>query len=130
VAEEAVTLGRRKLTGLANKEYAAALKDFAEAEDKKIDIEMKKRSLQIEIRRKEAETRKAEIENLNAELELVKKLREIGATIHRDNDGHLTILPVTRAFDYEGLAHRLLAQSKDIGGEGVSTSPDDIPEPG
>src|SRR5712691_1691131 len=54
--QEGIELGRRKVTGLASQEHAAAEKNYAEAikavtesEDKKIETELKKRSLEIEI---------------------------------------------------------------------------------
>jgi len=39
--DEGVELGRRKLEGLANKEYAEAVKSFAEAEHTKLQTELK-----------------------------------------------------------------------------------------
>jgi hypothetical protein len=113
VAAEAVTLGRRKLEGLAHQEYAAAVRNFAETENIEIDTELKRRSLESEVRKKAAEARKAEIENLNAELELVQKLKAAGTTIHRDNNGHLTVLPAPGNFDYDGLTNHLLSRAKD-----------------
>lgn len=56
LAHDGIELGRRKLTGLASQEHAAAEKNYAEAavaftesEDKKIEIELKKRSLESEV---------------------------------------------------------------------------------
>src|SRR4051812_11635 len=47
IADGAVELGRRKLIGLGNREYAATLKDFADAEQKRIQAELERRSLEI-----------------------------------------------------------------------------------
>lgn len=113
VAEEIVVLGRRKLEGLAKKEYSDVVKNFAEAEGKKIDTELKRRTMESEVRKKEAEARKAEIDNLNAEFELVMKLKTAGVTVQRDKNGQLSILPAPRGFDYPGLADHLLERSQE-----------------
>lgn len=99
LAEESVTLGRRKLEGMANKDFAAALKDFAEAEQKKLDTELRRRSMESEVRRKEAEARLAELGVVEAELELLTKLKEIGVILRRDADGNLTVLPAPQNVD-------------------------------
>jgi hypothetical protein len=90
---EGIELGRRKLTGLANKELAEAAKNFAEAEDRKIDAELKRRALESKVRSEEADTRLKELEVLEAELSLAKKLKAEGVVLHRDQDGTLTLLP-------------------------------------
>jgi hypothetical protein len=105
--EDGIELGRRKLTGMASQEHAAADKSYAEAvkafiesEDKKIETELKKKSLEIEISKKHAETRKAhadasiaETKALEAQFDLLRKLTEAGMVLHRDEHGNLTLLP-------------------------------------
>lgn len=113
LAEGAVSLTRRKVEGLANKEYATAAKEFAEAEDKKIDIVLKRRSLESEVRKKEAEARKAEIDNVITELTLLQKLKEAGVVLARDEKGNLTVLRAPIQFPFEDLKRRLLEAGKD-----------------
>jgi hypothetical protein len=91
IVDEMIELGRRKIDGLANKEYAEAAKTFAEAEDRKIDVELKRRSMEMKIRQEEADTRLKELAVIGAEVDLYKKLVEIGVTIRRESDGTLII---------------------------------------
>jgi hypothetical protein len=111
--DDGIELGRRKLTGLASHEHAAAEKNYAEAlkavtesEDKKIETELKKRSMEIDLSKKEAEAEKAhadarktnaeaslaEIQVLDAQYELHKKLTESGMHLVRDERGSLLML--------------------------------------
>jgi len=111
LASEGVELGRRALHGKANKDLAAATKDFAEAEQIKIENELKRRAGESDLRRQEAEARLAEIKILDAEVELLRKMKEIGVVLHRDNSGHLTVLPLPEDCDLEELAQRKLLES-------------------
>ena len=109
VLVEGTDLGRRKITGLASREHAAAEKNYAEAtkaftesEDKKIETELKKRSLESEVSIKEAQARQlhaeanlTEVKALEAQYDLMKKLDEEGLVLHRDDRGNLTLLSVT-----------------------------------
>lgn len=72
IAEEAVGLGRRKLHGLANKEYASALKDFNESEKTAIEAELQRKAFESKIRQEEAAARKAEADADLAELEVLR----------------------------------------------------------
>jgi len=112
--EDGIELGRRKLTGLASQEHAAAEKNYAEAakaftesEDKKIETELKKRSLEIEISQKDAEARKAnaeaslaETKALEAQFDLLRKLTEAGMVLRRDERGNLTLLSKPEDSDF------------------------------
>jgi hypothetical protein len=93
LADEGITLGRRKLEGLANKEFAAALKDFADTERIRVEAELQRRSLESEVKKKEEEARLTGIQRLTAEVELLKKIKEIGVVLRQDKDGNLTALP-------------------------------------
>jgi hypothetical protein len=106
ILEETVELGHRKLEGLANKEYAAAAKDFAEVEQKKIETELQRRTVDIRVRKEEAETRLAELKALDAEIELLRKMKEIGVVLHRDESGNLTVLPPPANCDLLELVER------------------------
>ena len=111
--EDGIELGRRKLTGLASQEHAAAEKNYAEAakaftesEDKKIETKLKKRSLEIELSKKTAEARKAnaeaslaETKALEARFDLVRKLNEAGLVLYRDKRGNITLLPKPQGLD-------------------------------
>lgn len=111
VASEGVELGRRKLEGLANQEYAAAVKDFAEAEQKNIETELQRRTVETKVRkeeasaqREEAEARLASLKVVDAELELFIKLKAAGVVLHRDAAGNLTVLPSPVTVDLIELA--------------------------
>jgi hypothetical protein len=98
---EGVELSRRKLTGLANHEYAEALRQFAETENLKIAAELARRSLESKVRQDEADARLKEISVVEAELVLIKHLETEGYVLHRNSDGDLTVLPGTgRRPDY------------------------------
>ena len=105
--QELVSLGRRKLEGLGNKEFATMIRDFAEAESTKIETELKRRSLESEIRKKEAEAREAEIRVLHSELELIQKLKEVGVLIRTDEHGNLTVLPAPGEINFLKLENDL-----------------------
>jgi len=106
--DDALDLGRRKVTGLASSEhsvseknYAEAAKAFSEVEDRKIDTELKRRSLESRAKKEEAEARKSladarltEIQAYSAELELLKKLQDLGVALRSDENGNLTVLPL------------------------------------
>ena len=116
--EDGVESGRKKLEGLANKEYAEAAKNFAEAEQKKIEVELLRRSLASKVRKEEAEARLAEAQALDAEVELFKKLAQIGVVLHRDEKGNLTALPVLEHdCDLTRLAAQRLAIRRSPGGQ-------------
>jgi hypothetical protein len=106
LAEDAVTLARMKLEGLATKEHASALRDFKEAEEKEISIQLQGRSLESRVRREEAEARLAELRVLDAELELLAKLKNAGVVLRYDDDGNLTALPPPKSCDLEDLRLR------------------------
>lgn len=93
ILDEAVDLGRTKLTGLAHKEFAAALKDYSETEQAKINVRLQLRTLESKVRKEEAEARLAEIRVVDAEIELLKKLEAVGCGLNRDAAGTLTIFP-------------------------------------
>jgi hypothetical protein len=114
LAGEAVNLGRRALHGKANKDFAAATKDFAEAEQIEIENELKRRAGESDIRKQEAEARLAEIRVIDAEIELLRKMKEIGVVLHRDDRGRLTALPLPQNCDLEELAQRRILDSGAI----------------
>jgi hypothetical protein len=107
--DEGVELGRRKLQGLANSEYAAAVKNFAEAEQKKIEIELQRRSLESRVRKEEAEARISEIKALDAEFEFAQKLTRAGVILRRDATGNLSFHPVPQNLDNPRLNEHLQA---------------------
>jgi hypothetical protein len=91
VLEETVSLGRRKLQGLANKEFATAVKDFADAEHKTIETQLQRRAFTSKLRQEEAQASKLEAEArlanfkvVDAELDLLRKLQQIGVTLRTD----------------------------------------------
>jgi hypothetical protein len=111
--EDGVDLGRRKLEGLANHEYANALKDFADAEQKKIESEFQRRALETKLRREEVQLQKdqaeahlARIKAVDAEVDLLRKLKEIGVVLHRDDHGNLSALPSGPTIDLLELTDR------------------------
>jgi hypothetical protein len=104
--EEGIELGRRKVEGLANKEYAAAAKDFAETEQKKIETELQRRTVNSKVRKEEAEARIAELKVLDAEVELFEKMKRIGVILRRDENGNLTVLPTPANCDLLELIER------------------------
>jgi len=106
ILEETIELGHRKLEGLASKEYAAAVKDFAEAEQKKIEAELQRRTINSKVRKEEADARLAELGVLGAEIELLKKMKEIGVILHKDETGNMTVLPSPANCDLLELAQR------------------------
>ena len=91
--EDGVQLGRNKITGLANKEFADSLKAFSEAELKNIEAETLRRSLHSRVRKEEADARMAEIQVVNAELDLRKKLKDMNVALSEDDAGNLTVIP-------------------------------------
>lgn len=102
LADEAVTLGRIKVEGLAKKEFAAAVKDFADAEKTRIEAELQRRSLESEVKKKEEETRLTRIQRLTAEVDLLKKMKEIGVVLRQDEDGNFTALPIPQRSAFDG----------------------------
>lgn len=108
VIEEGVILGRKKLHGIANREFAEAAKNFAEAEQKKMDAELQRRVFESKVRKEEAEARAAELKVVDAEFELLKKLKEAGVVLIRDEKGNLTVLSspnrcdLTQLYDEQG----------------------------
>src|SRR5664280_1677484 len=60
--EGGVELGRRKLQGLANHEFAEALKNFAEVEKIRTETELEKRAMESNASMKKAKARKAHAE--------------------------------------------------------------------
>jgi len=126
--DEGVALGERKIRGLANKEYADSLKSFAEAEQKKIETELYLRTLESKVRKEQAEARLAEIDVLNAELELMKKLKEMGVVICRDEQGNLAVLPTPPRFDLMKLAGERHSRESPDNRDPARYSPD--PPPG
>jgi len=104
LAHEGVELARTALHGKANKDLAAAVKDFADAERTNIEIELQRRSLECKLRKEEAEAALAELQVVHSEADLLKKLKELGVVLHKDNSGHLTVLPATSSVDLQQLA--------------------------
>ena len=94
LADEAVSLGRRKVEGLASKEFAAAVKDFADAERIKIEAELRRRSLKSEVEKIKEDERLEQIRRIVAEVDLIRKLKAIGAVLRQDEDGNWTALPM------------------------------------
>jgi len=114
LASDGIVLGKRKLEGLANKEYATALKDFADAEHRAIETELQRRSLEIKVRKEEAETRLAEVKALDPELDLLVKLRQTGVVLLTDARGNLTVLPAPDRCDLIKLARKTLVESNQV----------------
>jgi hypothetical protein len=113
LAEQGVELGKRKLEGLANKEYAEALKNFADAEQKKIEATLQQRSFESKVRKEEALARKEEAEArfallkvVNAEMDLLVRLKDTRVVLHQDAAGNLTVLPAPPTVDMVKLAER------------------------
>jgi hypothetical protein len=100
ILEDSVGLGRHKLEGLANKEFAEAAKNFAEAEQKKMDTVLQWRSLESKVRKEEAEARLSELKILDAQIELYRKLKELGVVLRRDANGDLVVLPLPGDCDF------------------------------
>jgi len=122
--DDGVELGRRKVEGLANYEFSAALKNFADAEKSQIEAELLRRSMESDVNRKDADARKAgaeariaETSALAAELDLIKKLHESGVVLHQDTKGNLTALPLPRGVTLLQLAKmkRLEAENSTPG---------------
>lgn len=104
--DDGVELGRRKLEGTANHEFAQALKNFADAEKIKTEVELQRRLIDSDVRKREAEASKAnadarlaELAVIQAELELIQKLKKAGIVLSRDPKGKLTALPAPTGFD-------------------------------
>jgi tetratricopeptide (TPR) repeat protein len=100
IADTGVELGRRKLEGLANHEFAEATRNFADAEKTKMDIALQRRGFESDARKKdaeacraEAEARIAEMSAVSAEIDLLRKLQEAGVVLRKDQNGNLTVLP-------------------------------------
>ncbi len=134
LASEGVVLGRRKLHGIANKEFAAAVRDFADAEQKNIDNELRRRSLETDLRAKEAVARKQETEAriaeaaaIEAEITLTGRLNAAGITLSRDRDGNLTIFPLdgNSCLDFltRDLRNKMLDLPKDAAEHGLEAAP-------
>lgn len=104
---EGIELARSRIRGLADKDLAEAVATFAANEQQKIDSELKRRTIQAETRKKEAEARIAELKMLEAEMELIKKLRELGLVITRDDHGRINVLPAPDNFDFASLEQRV-----------------------
>jgi hypothetical protein len=128
VLDEGVVLGRRKLEGMASKEYAAAVKDFADAEHRKIETELERRSLESRVRKEEADARLAEIAALNAELELIVKLKEYGVVLKVTDRKVLAVLPTPTSCDLTKLAGERLRASADISPPLGKMPKDDTPD--
>jgi phosphoglycolate phosphatase-like HAD superfamily hydrolase len=90
--QDLVADGIRKVKGLANAEYAAAMKNFAEAEQKQIETEVMRRTVEARVRKEFADARAAEIKALDAEIELLKKLNEAGVVLGREKNGNLIVV--------------------------------------
>ena len=80
--ESGVELSRRKIEGLANHEFAEAVRDFADAERIKTETELQRRTVESKVSRKEAKARRAhadarlaELNVIKAEIELLQKLQ-------------------------------------------------------
>jgi len=124
IAEEGLSLARRKLEGLANKELASAVKDFAEAEHKKIEAELYRRSLESKVRQEEAKARLDELKVVDAEVELLKKLKDVGVVLRYDERGNLTVFSASSRCDLETLATRKLLNPGEP--EPTGNSPQDV----
>jgi hypothetical protein len=111
LAHEGVELARTALHGKANKDLAAAVKDFAEAERTKIDAELQRRSLESRIRKEEAEAALAELRVVHSEADLLKKMKELGVVIYKDDSGHLTVLPAAATVDLATLAEQRMQKA-------------------
>lgn len=122
--EDLIVDGVRKLKGLANKEFAAALQAYTDVEQKKIEIELKRRTLETTVIKDRAEARLAEIKALDAELELLRKLKEMKLAVLRNENGDLTIVPAPESFDPTELYHRRLEVID--ADEGAGTDPPDV----
>lgn len=110
---QVVRLGKAKIEGLANKEYATALKDFAEAERAEIDAELARRSMADKLAKEKAEADKARADAemarlnvINAQLVLLQKLQEIGVVPSYDADGNLIIARVEGRLNLGELSSR------------------------
>ena len=115
ILEDAVVLGRTKVEGLSNKEFAEATKNFAEAEQKRMDAELLRRSLESKVKKEEVEARSAEVRMLDAEIELYMKLQKLGIALYRDEKGNLTALPLLKGCDLSELAaRRILASGREM----------------
>ncbi len=111
--ESGVELGRRKIEGLANHEFAEAARNFADAERIKTETELQRRTAESKVSRKEAKARKAhsdarlaEINAVRAEIELLEKLQSAGVILHSDSEGRLTVLPLPRGCELTNVARR------------------------
>ena len=111
LAHEGVELARTALHGKANKDLAAAVKDFADAERTKIEVELQRRSLECKLRKEEAETALAELQVVHSEADLLKKLKDLGVVIRRDDSGHLTVLPCPAQVDLNSLAEKRIQEA-------------------
>ena len=108
--EGSIELGRRKLTGVASKEHAEAQKNYAEAvkafgetEDLKIETALKLRVFESDVIKREAEARAAkaaadiaETEAIDKRIDLIKKLKDNGMGLDRDEKGNLIIFPIPK----------------------------------
>ena len=102
-AKDLTRLGRAKLDGYANKDYAEVVKNFAEAEAKKIETWYREAGGKAELLKKEEEAKLARIQRLDAEVELCLKLKTAGVAIRLDKDGNPTVLPSPQGFDLQDL---------------------------
>jgi hypothetical protein len=106
LVDQGISLGRKKIQGVASlehstseKNYAEAARGFAEAEEKKLTAELKRRALESQLteaeataRRAIAEARLAEAKALDAEIELMKKLSDAGIILQTDDRGDIIVV--------------------------------------
>lgn len=102
--ESLTELVSRKIHGMANTEFAQAIKNFNEAQRSGIAAELELRVLESKVKEAEAESRLAEINTVKAEAELIVKLKELGLDLGVDAIGIMTVLP-----------HRKEAAVQDLG---------------
>jgi hypothetical protein len=128
---EGVELGRRKVAGLANAEFAQAARNFAESEKISVDTELRRRSLTSDLSAREAQTRKAraearmeEIKALQAELALVEQLQKARVVPYRDEHGNMTILPLPKNLRLKEIVEEMLIDDED------SDNPTFVKQPG
>jgi hypothetical protein len=96
IVRDAVRLGRTKLEGLANAEYAAAVLNFNQAEKTKIESELQRRSFESKVRQEEAEARLSELKVLDAEIDLLQKLKDAGVVLRKNDAGGITAIALPR----------------------------------
>jgi hypothetical protein len=112
--QDLAKLGRVKLYGLANKEYAEAVKNFNEAEAKAMDLKLSRRVLESRVRKEEAESRLAEVNLMEAELALVQKLNELGVSLVLNDFGRLTIRPTPQPIVFSDMDIRKVQGTQEL----------------